>query len=235
MLEARFTGSGEFLAIVGRSFGVSTMRLIFSFCVLGLFSASSVVHADPIPAAKLLSTSSSAFMRVHGPVQPPYGYVRFCEAKPDECAAEGGEERRFYPTPARLSELDEINRKINRAIQPATDEEIYGVSEHWTLPGRRGDCEDYALLKRKVLMQRGWPASALLLTVVRDEKGDGHAVLTARTALGDFLLDNKVDEVKLWNTTDYTYVMRQSYLNPRVWVALDPYQSSPRAMAGVRE
>ncbi len=235
MLKAHFTRFREFWAKFKGSFGVSNMRLIISLCVVGAMSTLSAAQADSISASSVLATNSSPFMRVYGPVQPPYGYVRFCEAKPEECSAVGGEDRRFYPTPARLSELDEINRKINRAIQPATDDEIYGMSEHWTLPGRRGDCEDYALLKRKILMQRGWPASALLLTVVRDEKGDGHAVLTARTALGDFLLDNKVDDVKLWNTTDYSYVMRQSYLNPRVWVALDPDQSSPRAMAGVRE
>ena len=56
---------------------------------------------------------------------------------------------RFQPTPERLSELDEVNRNVNRAIKPATDMEIYGVSEYWTLPTDRGDCEDYALLKRK--------------------------------------------------------------------------------------
>jgi hypothetical protein len=85
----------------------------------------------------------------------------------------------------------------------------------------RGDCEDYALLKRQVLMQRGWPASALLITVVRDEKNDGHAILTARTAKGDFILDNKFDEVRPWYGVPYTYVMRQSYINPKVWVSLD--------------
>ena len=35
------------------------------------------------------------------------------------------------------------------------------------------------------------------MTVVRDEKGEGHAVLTARTVQGDFILDNKIDEVKV--------------------------------------
>ncbi|MCH9764573.1 MAG: transglutaminase-like cysteine peptidase [Alphaproteobacteria bacterium] len=210
------------------------MRLIYTLIVAGLLGSSTGV-ADPLTSSTLISSSKSPFMRVYGPVQPPYGYVRFCEAKPEECAAAGGEDRRFKPSPARLSQLDEINRKINRAIQPATDEEIYGMSEHWTIPGRRGDCEDYALLKRKVLMQRGWPASALLLTVVRDEKGDGHAVLTARTAHGDFLLDNKFDDVRLWNASGYTYVMRQSYLNPRVWVSLDPAQTSPGSLAGVRD
>ncbi len=235
MSEAHFTGSRIFLAKVKGTFGVSTMRLISSIFMIGLFAASSQAQSNPLSRSTMLSSSASPFMRVYGPVQPPYGYVRFCEAKPDECSALGGEERRFHPSPARLSELDEINRKINRAIEPATDEEIYGMSEHWTLPGRRGDCEDYALLKRKVLMQRGWPASALLLTVVRDEKGDGHAVLTARTAHGDFLLDNKVDDVRLWNESKYTYVMRQSYLNPRVWVSLDPEQTSPGSLAGVRD
>jgi predicted transglutaminase-like cysteine proteinase len=49
-------------------------------------------------------------------------------------------------------------------------------------------------------------------------------VLTARTQQGDFILDNKTDEIKLWNEVPYQFVMRQSYLNPRVWVALDNQQ-----------
>jgi predicted transglutaminase-like cysteine proteinase len=42
------------------------------------------------------------------------------------------------------------------------------------------DCEDYVLLKRRMLMQAGWPREALLVTVVRDKKGDGHAVLNGQ-------------------------------------------------------
>jgi predicted transglutaminase-like cysteine proteinase len=173
------------------------------------------------------------YMRVFGPSQPPYGYVRFCEQNPDECASRGTDTR-FQATAERLSELDEINRQVNRAVQPATDTEIYGVSEYWTLPGERGDCEDYALLKQKLLIARGWPSSSLLLTVVRDEKGEGHAVLTARTSQGDFVLDNKIEHVMLWNKSDYEFVMRQSYLDPRVWVSLDPKDlTSPASLAGV--
>ena len=62
------------------------------------------------------------------------------------------------------------------------------------------------------------------MTVVRDEKGEGHAVLTARTVQGDFILDNKIEDVRMWNKTPYQFVMRQSYLNPKVWVALDTRQ-----------
>ncbi|MEO1711601.1 MAG: transglutaminase-like cysteine peptidase, partial [Pseudomonadota bacterium] len=66
------------------------------------------------------------------------------------------------------------------------------------------------------------------------ENGEGHAVLTARTRQGDFILDNKVDNLKLWDRTPYRFVMRQSYLNPRVWMALDPsMRRSPEMLAGV--
>jgi predicted transglutaminase-like cysteine proteinase len=191
--------------------------------------------ADPsFPA--VLDSKASPFMRVYGPSQAPYGFVRFCESNPQACAPLRMEDVRFQPTPERLSELDEVNRWANHVIAPATDQEIYGVSEFWTYPTDRGDCEDYALLKQSVLLARGWPKSSLLLTVVRDEKGEGHAVLTARTAQGDFVLDNKVDDVRLWNTSGYYFIMRQSYLDPRVWVSLDVNdRTAPDAIAGVRE
>ncbi len=169
---------------------------------------------------------ASPYMRVFAVTQPPYGYVQFCDRMPEECRSGPLEEQRFSAIPERLSELDTINRAVNREIAPATDLEIYGVAEYWTIPTTRGDCEDYALLKRKRLMARGWPASALLLTVVRDEKGEGHAVLTARTVQGDFILDNKVNEVKSWNRTGYEFMMRQSYLNPMIWMSLDPREAS---------
>jgi predicted transglutaminase-like cysteine proteinase len=178
---------------------------------------------------------SSPYMRVFGVTQPPYGFIQFCERMPDECRHGAPEEQRFSATPERLSELDAINRAVNREIAPATDMEIYGVAEYWTIPTTRGDCEDYALLKRKRLIARGWPTSTLLMTVVRDEKGEGHAVLTARTVQGDFILDNKVDEVKSWNRTRYEYLMRQSYLNPTIWMTLDPREAnSTLPIAGVR-
>lgn len=174
-------------------------------------------------------------MRVHGQSLPPYGFVQFCRSFKTECVAHAALTRRFDATPDRLSELDEVNRRVNLAVKPATDREIYGVDEYWTFPGKYGDCEDYVVLKRRTLMFMGWPSSALLITVVRDERGEGHAVLTARTQQGDFILDNKVNEVKLWSETPYSYIMRQSYLNPTVWVSLDPRATaSPEAIAGLR-
>lgn len=178
-------------------------------------------------------------IRTFGPAQTPNGAVRFCGSAPEECKEVGGKDA-IDLTVERFLELDEVNREVNFEVKPATDLEVYGLNEYWTLPrlekrtewgadghlhtlapARRGDCEDYALLKRHDLIAKGWPSSTLLMTVVRDERGEGHAVLMARTKQGDFVLDNKAEEVKPWTDTPYLYVMRQSYLDPKVWVALD--------------
>jgi predicted transglutaminase-like cysteine proteinase len=207
------------------------LRVIVAAGLAGMLSAPAL--ADPAPVRE--QDRATPYMRVFGVTQPPYGFVQFCDRVPGECRLGPQEEQRFSASPQRLTELDIVNRTVNREIEPATDLEIYGQTEYWTLPVLRGDCEDYALLKRKRLMARGWPASSLLITVVRDEKGEGHALLTARTVQGDFILDNKVDEVKLWTRTPYEFVMRQSYLNPRIWMSLDPREAnSTLPLAGVR-
>lgn len=195
------------------------------------------VSASADQALVKASTSrSQPFMRVYGPSLPPYGYVRFCSAFFEECKRGPLEDQRIAGSPERMAQLDSINRQVNAAIKPATDLEIYGEVERWTMPQDRGDCEDYALLKRHILIRQGWPASSLLMTVVRDEKGEGHAILTARTSKGDYVLDNKNDELKLWSATPYTFVMRQSYIDPNVWLSLDPRQvHSPTLLGGTRE
>lgn len=193
------------------------------------------VAMSGLVAPALAGEGDARFMRVHGQSLPPYGFIEFCRTHTKECQATLPSMQRFDANPQRLAQLDQINRSINAAVQPATDLEVYGVEEYWTFPGARGDCEDYVILKRHRLMQLGWPAGALLITVVRDEKGEGHAVLTARTQQGDFILDNKVNDVRLWRDTPYRYIMRQSYLSPMVWVSLDPRATaSPEAIAGLR-
>jgi predicted transglutaminase-like cysteine proteinase len=202
--------------------------------VFGALMVSGVALADPISPLRGQDYASSR-MRVFGPAQPPYGFVSFCDRSPTECAQGVQEEQRFFASPERLAQLEAINRAVNHEIEPVTDVDHYGVADYWAIPLAKGDCEDYVILKRKRLMAMGWPASALLITVVRDERGDGHAVLTARIVQGDFILDNKTDEIKVWHRTRYDYIMRQSYLHPRHWMSLDPRdaQASP-PLAAVR-
>ena len=197
-----------------------------------LLSASAFAEPAAIPRGQ---DYASPFMRVFGLAQPPYGFVNFCERMPQECAQGPQEDQRFFASSARLAELEAVNRAVNHEIEPVTDLELYGLTDYWTIPTTKGDCEDYVLLKRKRLLRLGWPASALLITVVRDERGEGHAVLTVRTMQGDFILDNKTDEIKVWHRTRYDFIMRQSYLNPRVWMSLDPREiDASVASAGVR-
>jgi predicted transglutaminase-like cysteine proteinase len=158
-------------------------RVQLAACVLlgGIIAATGVCAQDvsafpSIDAAVPSDARSPSFMRIFGSAQPPHGFVRFCDSVPKECSADQRQESRFDASVERLRELDDVNRAINRSITPATDLEIYGVNEYWTLPRTKGDCEDYALLKRHALIEKGWPVSSVLLTVVRDEKGDGHAV-----------------------------------------------------------
>ena len=66
----------------------------------------------------------------------------------------------------------------------------------------------------------GFSEGALLITVVLDEKGEGHAVLTVRTDRGDFILDNMRNKVKLWSETEYTFLKRQSADHPARWVKI---------------
>ena len=215
-----------------RSKNMPVVRLLA--CVSAIFfMAQTPAAAGSPPTPK--NAAQPSYMRVHGQALPPFGFVHFCRRHREDCdRGAGAQYARFNATPSHLSELDAVNRAINFQIKPVTDLELYGREEYWTYPTGSGDCEDYVVLKRKILMQRGWPASALLITVVRDEVGDGHAVLTVRTRQGDFILDNKVDDVRVWSRTPYKYLMRQSYLNPKLWMALDPRaKTEMESVAGV--
>ena len=79
----------------------------------------------------------------------------------------------------------QLNSYVNGKVKPVSDAELYGEEEHWAYPTTAGDCEDYVLLKREVLMHLGLPEASLLITVVHDENGEGHAVLTVPTDGGD--------------------------------------------------
>src|SRR3984893_6182974 len=210
---------------------ISSVTVVVTLLQANELSAQQVSAIPPERSAD----RSSAFMQVYGPALAPQGFLRFCEESPEDCRASSDTKARLAASPQRLNELDDINRRVNRLITPETDLKHYGVAEFWTLPtDGRGDCEDYALLKRHELIRLGWPSSALLMTIVKDEKGEGHAVLTARTGAGDLVLDNKVDEVRLWNKAPYRFLLRQSYLNPRVWMDLDPARDvAPVSIAGV--
>jgi predicted transglutaminase-like cysteine proteinase len=165
--------------------------------------------------------------------RPPIGWVEFCNEHARECATIASEPRDVVLTSKVWKDLVRVNRWVNEQIKPVTDMDHWGVVERWSYPDDgQGDCEDYVLLKRRMLMQAGWPREALLITVVRDKKGDGHAVLTAKTDKGEFILDNQNESVVLWSESGYHFVKRQSQVDPNAWVALgDPPPATTTASA----
>jgi predicted transglutaminase-like cysteine proteinase len=158
----------------------------------------------------------------------PIGWVDFCNDQPKECAVRPTPPRDVVLSAAAWRDLVRINHHVNTTIKPITDLEHWGTVEKWSYPDDGyGDCEDYVLLKRRMLLEAGWPREALLITVVRDTRGDGHAVLTVRTTKGEFILDNQNEKVLPWTETGYRFVKRQSQSDPNVWVLL----SHPRPEA----
>jgi len=173
------------------------------------------------------------FISLGESARPPIGWIEFCTEMPRECVGGATAARDVILTQKTWLDLVRVNQWVNENIKPLTDLEHWGVVEKWSYPDDGyGDCEDYVLLKRRMLMQAGWPRSALLITVVRDKKGDGHAVLTVRTDKGEFILDNQNEEILAWTDTGYRFVKRQSQADPHVWVALgDPRPAVATAAA----
>jgi len=190
--------------------------------ILRVFSAAGFVlaaaYAGPAAAAPV---ERVLYSPVGEETRPPIGWVAFCNDHPQECATKPTSPRDVVLSASAWRDLVRINRHVNTTIRPVTDLEHWGMVEKWSYPDDGyGDCEDYVLLKRRLLIKAGWPREALLITVVRDQRGDGHAVLTVRTTKGEFVLDNQNEKVLPWTETGYRFVKRQSQSDPNVWVLL---------------
>ena len=196
--------------------GVAAQIARASLLALGLFTG------GPTEAQTLASLpAATATLERTGKAKPVSAWFDFCDRYPAECAIDLSE-----PTAITLSSelwraIVTVNRRINRDIRPTTDMAHWGVVDRWDMAEDGfGDCEDYQLLKRKLLADAGLPRRAMRMTVVIDEIGEGHAVLMIRTDRGDFILDNKTNAVLPWLQTGYTFVKREGQ-ESRAWVALN--------------
>ena len=183
-----------------------------------------------VAAAALLTQSNNGFAAIDpAGIAPlgletsiPFGWVDFCQRHPEECQDNDQVAQDINLTSEALRKISQINLQVNKSIDPITDQDQWGVIDQWDFPSQgRGDCEDYALLKRQKLIESGFPKSALLITVVKEQNGDGHSVLTVKTDRGDYVLDNLNNQVRLWNKTNYRFVKRQSQISPNIWVAIE--------------
>jgi predicted transglutaminase-like cysteine proteinase len=178
----------------------------------------------------------SSYAAIGESTSVPYGWVDFCGRRPEECNLGTLKPLDVRLTKASWGQLNHVNRKANDAIEPMTNLAHWGTKlDHWDYPvDGKGDCKVYALYKRKLLIDAGFPRQALLMTVVRDLDGEGHAILTVKTDRGEFVLDNLTDEIRPWDATGYTYLKRQAQNDPNVWLDLGGVRSTDTTASAQR-
>jgi predicted transglutaminase-like cysteine proteinase len=193
-------------------------RILVAACLMAvIFIAwSMTAEANPLPRASYASVGQTTSV--------PYGWVDFCQREHAECVGPILPALDVNLTGVTWAKLDRINRMVNQTIEPMTNLEHWGTMlDHWDYPlDGKGDCKVYALYKRKLLIDMGFPRQALLMTIVRDLEDAGHTILTVKTNRGEFVLDNLSDDIRPWDATGYRFVKRQSQEDPNVWLALDP-------------
>lgn len=156
----------------------------------------------------------------------PIGHYEFCKINPRECAIRSRDARPVQMTKTLRTQIATVNVSVNKTVKPMNDFDVYGKDEVWAFPDGVGDCEDYVLLKRRMLKDKGMTFANLLITVVRNPDGEGHAVLTVRTDQGDFVLDNLTDSVRPWDQTGYRFLKRQSTNHTGHWVSIHEGQAT---------
>jgi predicted transglutaminase-like cysteine proteinase len=157
---------------------------------------------------------------IPGTTGVPAAFIGFCARFPDQCPAILGPARPIVLTEEIWKTLLKVNSTVNSSVRPLPDREHYGRSEYWTLSSDGyGDCEDYALTKRKDLIAAGLPLSALRMAVVVTPKRERHAVLLVETDKGEFVLDNLRSAILPWQVTGYRWVQRQNSLALLSWEA----------------
>jgi predicted transglutaminase-like cysteine proteinase len=218
-------------AALGQSAGSPFLSRIGRTAKFGIVGCTLLLGGATSQAQSLASLPGSGKgLEGGGAAKPVAAWTNFCERHPAECAVDTTEPARIALTPATYRTLSAVTKRVNHRIKPLTDQAHWGMVDRWDFPDDGfGDCEDYQLLKRRMLVERGIPRRALRMTVVIDEIGEGHAVLMVRTDRGDLILDNKNDKVVAWHQTPYTYVKREGQ-DGLAWTSLNGV-ASPVATA----
>ncbi len=164
-------------------------------------------HAQAAPVNSMLRFSAP---KTAAASTPPLQFALFCMNNPADCKSGG--KSRLTMTDALSSKLERVNKEVNRQIAFRSDR-----SDVWSANVTKGDCEDYVLTKRRRLMQLGVSPSALRIAVVRNSKGEGHAILVVKTDKGEMVLDNARDRIVQSRSTGYKWISMSS-ANPQKWV-----------------
>jgi predicted transglutaminase-like cysteine proteinase len=95
------------------------------------------------------------------------------------------------------AQLETVTHTVNGAIRYISDQAHHGTPDLWTAPletlaAGMGDCEDYAILKYRVLREAGVSQNDLRIVLLRDTiTREAHAVLAAQAGGRWYILDNR--------------------------------------------
>ena len=207
--------SQTYRLLTGSCFMHCIIRILLLITLIQLLSIAAS-HAQPRATVPLAAYTNV----IDAPAQPTAAWTQFCEQTPGECLVDTSEPTVIHLTPEIWERAVAVNAWVNGNVRPLSDQDHWGTEDRWDYPADgAGDCEDFQLLKRKLLVAVGFPHRTLRMTVVLDELGAGHAVLMMRTDRGDFILDNKVSDVLPWYETGYHFLKREP-TEGRNWVAL---------------
>jgi predicted transglutaminase-like cysteine proteinase len=110
-----------------------------------------------------------------------------------------------------------INRAVDLAINPVSDEAQWGVPDRWsnpleTLQSNRGDCEDYAIVKYAALLEAGVPKDDVKIVILKTLfPNENHAVVATRVDGQWLILDNRT--LTLVRDTDVTRAVPEFVLD----------------------
>ncbi|WP_298906259.1 transglutaminase-like cysteine peptidase [uncultured Aliiroseovarius sp.] len=161
-------------------------------------------------------SSGSDFLKSRGLGAAPPGAQRLCSTYSWACARGSSN---GSVTRGQMQVVRAVNAKINRTTRGIEDSQQYGEAERWAMPtSRGGDCEDYALAKKRALIDKGIDPQRLLIATVLDRRRRPHAVLIVRTEDGDMVLDNVTNSIRNWRDTRYVFLRMQDPNRPSRWV-----------------
>jgi predicted transglutaminase-like cysteine proteinase len=152
----------------------------------------------------------------------PIQFVVFCLRKPERCAP-SNDVRLITLDQAWQGQIESINLEVNRSIVPLA----HPPEVPWQDDATAGDCNEYALKKRSLLLDLGFPSSALLLAVAVLPSREAHLVLVVVTDQGDFVLDNLRVRMVRWDRLPYRWIKRSSPRDPQRWEFIVPSSGGP--------
>jgi len=163
-----------------------------------------------------LSAANEGFIPARGNAPAPSGAQSLCRTYAWACARAAAQ---TSSPEDQLQRVSAVNARVNRSVRAVEDDRQYGVAEYWALPTRvGGDCEDFALLKKRELVSLGIDPRRLLIATVLDRQRNPHAVLVFRSDKGDLVLDNLTDKIRDWRATHYVFLQMQDPDRPTGWV-----------------